>query len=137
MRRARPWLRSGLLLLTAYHLGLGGWLVLAARSFYDSVPTVALYPPFNQHVFFDFGATNLSLAVVLGGAAVIFERRMVLVALAADLVFGVLHLAFHATHLADFTTIEATVELGALALVVVIPAALMGLVGLLRDDMEV
>lgn len=137
MRGARPWLRPGLLLLTAYHLGLGGWLVLAARSFYDGVPTVALYPPFNQHVFFDFGATNLSLAVVLGAAAVILERRMVLVALAADLVFGVLHLAFHATHLAGFTTIEATVELGALALVVVIPAALTGLVGLLRDDMEV
>lgn len=134
MSRTRTWIRIGLAVLTAYHLGLGAWLLLAARSFYDGVPTVDLFPPFNAHLFNDFGAANVSIAIVLGAAAVLMERRLVLVALVADVVFAALHLAFHASHLGGFTVAEAIEELGGLAVLLALPASLALTAWLHRDN---
>ena len=98
-RRARSWLRAGLAILASITLAAGAWQYFAPRSFYTDVPTVAADPPFNQHLMTDVGGLGLALAVVLGAAAVTMERLLILVALAAYLVYSVSHLLFHVTHL--------------------------------------
>lgn len=99
MRPGRGWLRTGLWLLTALQLLIGGWLYFAPHSFYTGIPTVADDPPYNEHFMTDIGGATLALAVVLGASALLLEPVLVRVALTAYLVYTVSHLAFHATHL--------------------------------------
>ncbi|MDA3625432.1 hypothetical protein OU415_08290 [Saccharopolyspora sp. WRP15-2] len=94
----RSWLRAGLFVLTFVHVATGIWTLFFPQSFYDDVPTVSDYPPFNEHLFRDFGAMNLAMAVVLGAAAVLLDRTLVLVALVSNLVWVVPHLVFHTAH---------------------------------------
>ncbi|KAA5826844.1 hypothetical protein ABT337_09025 [Saccharopolyspora hirsuta] len=115
----RTWLRAGLAALTFVHAATGVWTSFFPRSFYDDVPTVNDYPPFNEHLFRDFGAMNLAMAVVLGAAAVRLERTLVQIALAANLVWAVPHLVFHAAHPTGSALVAA------LAAVVVIPSVLL------------
>ncbi|MFI0466415.1 hypothetical protein ACH347_20240 [Saccharopolyspora sp. 5N102] len=94
----RAWLRAGLIFLTFVHVAVGSWTLLFPHSFYGRVPTVGDYPPFNEHLFRDFGAMNIAMAVVLGTGAVLLERTLVYVALTSNLVWAVPHLVFHAAH---------------------------------------
>ncbi|MCI2421849.1 hypothetical protein MOQ72_30880 [Saccharopolyspora sp. K220] len=116
------WLRSGLFFLTFVHTAVGFWTLLFPRSFYEDVPTVDAYPPFNEHLFRDYGAMNLAMAVVLGASAVILERILVYVALTSNLVWAVSHLVFHATHLPHAA---AAVLVVALSITAAIPAVLL------------
>ncbi|MGQ0838698.1 hypothetical protein [Actinokineospora sp.] len=120
-------MRAGLAALAAVELVLGLWTVSFPRSFYDTVPTVALDPPFNEHLFRDFGGASLGLALVLSAAAVYLERRLVRIALSAYLLFAVPHLIFHVTHLDDFTRAQAVLLSSALALSVAFPVVLLTL----------
>jgi hypothetical protein len=92
-------LRPGLALLAAVEVGLGLWTLLFPASFYADVPTVDATPPFSEHLFRDFGGATLGLAVVLAGAAMWTERRLIVVALLAYLAFSGPHLVFHLGHL--------------------------------------
>jgi hypothetical protein len=123
-------LRPALVLLAAAELVLGLWTLLFPVSFYTDVPTVALTPPFSEHLFRDFGGASLGLAVVLTAAAVWMETRLVVVALLAYLSFSLPHLVFHLGHLhgAEGTTAVALVVV--LAGAVALPLTL--LVGVLR-----
>lgn len=94
----RSWLRAGLALLSLLQLGTGAWMLFAPRAFYHDVPTVALDPPFNEHLMSDLGALNLSLAVVLAAGAISASRQLSCVALCAYLTYSVPHLIYHATH---------------------------------------
>lgn len=122
--RARGWIRAGLVVLAAVHTAVGVWTLFLGQSFYDLVPTVDLFPPFNQHLFADYGGLNLALAVVVGSAAVLMDVRVVRVALAAEVVTTVIHLVFHATHLVGFTAGQAAFELSGLAVWAALPATL-------------
>jgi hypothetical protein len=124
----RAWLRSGLFFLTFVHVAVGLWTLLFPRSFYDGIPTVDAYPPFNEHLFRDYGAMNLAMAVVLGVGAVVMERTLVHVALVSNLVWAVPHLVFHATHLphADGPALTAALVV-ALTITAAIPAVLLAL----------
>ncbi|MDA3649607.1 hypothetical protein LZ318_08150 [Saccharopolyspora indica] len=104
------------------HVTTGIWTWCFPRSFYDDVPTVSDYPPFNEHSFRDFGAMNLAMAVVLGAAAVRLDRTLVQVGLTANLVWAVPHLVFHAAHPPHATGLAL---IAALAAVVVIPLVLL------------
>lgn len=97
--RAENWLRAGLAILAVIAVIEGAWLYFAPRSFYNDVPTVADDPPFNQHLMTDIGGLSLAMAVILGAAAVLMDRTLTRVALAAYLVYSVSHLLFHLTHL--------------------------------------
>jgi hypothetical protein len=117
---ARLWLRIGLIVLGLYQLVVGGWPLLAPRSFYGGFPLpghpwVTLLPPYNEHLLRDFGGLNLAMAVVLGVSAVTLDRRLVFTALAADLVSGVQH----------FPPVDAIVQSIALAVLVAIPIVLL------------
>lgn len=117
----RAWLRAGLVVLTSVHVGTGIWTLFFPKSFYD-VLTASDYPPFNEHLFRDFGAMNLAMAVVLGAAAARLDRTLVQVALTANLVWAVPHLVFHAAHPPHAA---GPALLAALTVIVVIPLALL------------
>jgi hypothetical protein len=118
-------LRPGLGLLAAVEVMLGLWTLLFPASFYADVPTVDLTPPFSEHLFRDFGGATLGLAVVLTAAAVWTERRLVVVALLAYLMFAAPHLVFHLGHLHGASGPTATVLVVVLVGSVVLPLALL------------
>ena len=125
--RARAWLRAGLFLLTAVAGLQGVWMTFFPRSFYVDIPTVSMYPPFNEHLMTDLGGTNLAMTVVLCASAIAMERRLVRTALAAYVVYAVEHLAYHATHLMGMPASDAIFLTMGLALLAVIPVALLAL----------
>jgi hypothetical protein len=123
--RVRSWLRAGLIVLTAIDLVPGVWAYFFPRSFYSDVPTVSADPPFSQHLMTDVGAFFVAQAVVMAGAAIVMEYRLVRVALAGYITFAGLHLAFHARHLAGMPRADAIALVILLLLEVVIPLALL------------
>jgi len=126
-------LRAGLWFLAGVQLSVGVAATLAPRAFYDYVPWVDLLPPYSEHLMRDVGALNLSLALVFVVAAITMERLVIRVALGAYLVFAVLHLTFHVTHLENFTTAAAVGQTTVLALAV-LPAVLLILTGRRTSD---
>jgi len=100
----RVWiLRIGLAAMAALNFWWGAWAVAWPRSFFDVFPGfgrrwTAAYPPYNEHLVVDLGATFLTLGFLLAVAAVLRSRPVRLVVLGGVLVFNSLHLAFHAGH---------------------------------------
>jgi hypothetical protein len=123
-RLTSPVLRAGLWFLTFVAFAVGLVATLAPRAFYDYVPWVNLMPPYAEHLMRDYGAMNLSLALVFVVAATTMERRMVRVALCGYLLFALPHLLFHVTHLENFTTWAAVGQTTALTLAL-LPVALL------------
>jgi hypothetical protein len=120
-------LRAGLGILGLVELGLGTWTQFFPESFYRDFPTVGLTPPFSEHLMRDFGGATLGLAIVLGAAAWFMERRLVVVALAAYLVFSVPHFLFHMAHLHDATSTEVLFLVASLGGSVLVPSALLAI----------
>jgi hypothetical protein len=129
-------LRAGVWFLTVVELVVGLVATLAPRAFYDYVPWVDRIPPFSEHLMRDYGAMNLSLALVFVVAAITMERRMVRIALGAYLLFAIPHLIFHVTHLENFTTAAAVGQTIILAVAVLLPIALLIVTGRHRDDRD-
>jgi len=98
--------RIGLVLLAVIQVGTGIWMQFFPESFYNDFPTVDLTPPFSEHLMRDFGGMSLGLGVVIAAAAVWMQRRLVLIALAAYLVYSVPHLVFHLGHLHDASDLD-------------------------------
>lgn len=123
-------MRAGLIFL-AVAQGLAGLVQLfAPRWFYDDFPTaatpwVSLLPPYNEHLVRDVGALTLAYVSVLVVAAVTMERRLVRVALVANLVFTVPHFVFHATHLGHYPVGAAIGQTVALGVAVALPLTLL------------
>ena len=118
-------LRPGLALLATIQWLLGCWTLRFPAHFYAAVPTVDLTPPYNEHLFRDFGGATLGLAVVLTSAAVWLDKRLVVVSLLSYLAFAVPHLVFHLGHL------HGAGPLAAAGLVVVLVGAVLLPLGLL------
>lgn len=116
--------RGGLWFLAVVEIAVGLVATLAPRAFYDHVPWVDRIPPYSEHLMRDYGAMNLALALVIVTAAITMERRLVRVALGAYLLFAVPHLAFHVTHLENFTTAAAVAQTTTLA-IATLPVALL------------
>jgi hypothetical protein len=126
--------RLGLAALAAFNAWWGAWAVAAPRHFFDTFPGwgrhwTGAYPPFNRHLVSDLGATFLTLAMLLGAAAWLDDRRVTRVVLAGVLVFNALHLGFHATRHGTLTGADLALSLAALALGVLGPVALLVLDG--------
>ena len=73
-------LRAGLILLALPALVIGIWTTVAPHDFYVDFPGggrhwVSALPPYNLHLLRDFGSANLTIAIVLLGAAWLLERR--------------------------------------------------------------
>jgi Na+/H+ antiporter NhaC len=122
--------RAGLALLGLIHLSWGLPATLAPRWFFDTFPGfghawTAAYPPYNEHLIVDLGATFTTLGVLLLVAAWIADRRVTAVVLCGVLVFSSLHLIFHVRDHGALAGADLAASLVALALGVVAPVALL------------
>ena len=132
------WLRVGLGLLAVAAADVGVWALAAPRSFYEDFPGggrswVSAVGPYNEHMVRDIGGLNLALAFLLVVAAVLLERRLVIVALAAYLVNAVPHFIFHVSHMDELSTGDQVGQTVSLALGVLLPLALLPLARARRD----
>lgn len=123
-------IRVGLILLGALHLSWGVAAIAGPRWFYDTFPGfgrswTAAYPPYNEHLVTDLGATFTTLGVLLLVAAWLADRKVTAVVLCGVLVFSSLHLVFHLRKHGDLGSADLAASTVALACGVVIPAALL------------
>jgi hypothetical protein len=106
---------------TLLGLLVGGWAYFAARSFYDSFPGVlgswvSVDGPFNEHLIRDVGAMYLALGAASIGGLVWRHPIVSRVLGLAWTVFGTLHFAYHALHLAHMPLESAIGEMVALGI---------------------
>ncbi len=106
-------------------IAIGLTAALAPRTFYDDFPFLAhwveLLPPYNEHLVTDVGGLYLGFAVLFAWAAWTLDRTLVRAVSVAWLLAAGIHLLFHASHLAGFTTANAIAELTTLALLLIPP----------------
>jgi hypothetical protein len=117
---------AGVLALSATYVG--GWALLAPRSFYDDFPLpgrhwVSLAGAYDEHLVRDVGGLYLALLVVT--IAAIRRTDLLRVAGLAWLVFSVPHVLFHLDHLDGLTTGDKIAQLGSLTGTVVLAALLL------------
>jgi hypothetical protein len=108
--------------------------LLAPRSWFDEFPGggmnwVAALPPYNEHLVRDFGSLYLGLGLLLVWSAILLERRLIQAACGVMLVFAVPHFIYHLTELDAMSTGENVANMTTLAMTVLVPAALLALVG--------
>ncbi|GAA2330954.1 hypothetical protein [Dactylosporangium salmoneum] len=121
--------RGGFALLGLLNLAWGGWAVAAPRHFFATFPGgglhwTAAYPPYNQHLIVDLGATMLTLAVLFLGAAVADRPAVSWLTGLATAVFGTLHFGFHALHGGQMGTADRVLSLLSLVGGALLPPAL-------------
>ncbi len=126
----RRLIQIGLGYLTLSNLQLGLWALLAPRSFYDGFPGlgrgwISVDGPYNEHLIRDFGALNLSLAVVFISAIVSMNATVIRTSCAAALVWGIPHFVYHFVNTDGLTTGDVVASLGGLAFFAVIPVAVL------------
>src|SRR4028118_247910 len=121
----RNGLQIGLLLLAVTSISSGLWALFLPRSFYEDFPLpgwdwVSTLGPYNEHLVTDYGAMNLALGVLMVGAAVFLERRLVQVSLISWLAYAVPHFVFHLGQVHHFSPFDNLAQLGALGFVVLL-----------------
>ena len=104
-------LRAGLIALALPNTVVGGWLLLAPRSFYDSFPGFGVHwveplGPYSEHAFRDFGGALLAIALLTWLAAMWFERRLVQAALITVLFEALSHFVYHLTRLSPLSALD-------------------------------
>lgn len=127
------WLRAGLVILGAGNAAVGLWARLAPGNFYGHFPGaghhwVSAFGSYDGHLVTDFGAALLALGVVLVAAAALLDRRLVQIALSAQLVFAVPHFVYHLAALDRLSFGDNIADLGELGVAVVLPIVLLLLV---------
>ncbi|WP_433611903.1 hypothetical protein ACQP2P_45660 [Dactylosporangium sp. CA-139114] len=125
----RPVRRLGFTALGLLNLVWGAWAVAAPRHFFATFPGFGLhwtasYPPFNQHLTVDLGATMLTLATLFLGAAIADQPAVSWIAGIATAVFGTLHFGYHALHAGHMGTADRVLSLLSLIGGAVVPPAL-------------
>jgi hypothetical protein len=129
LRLLRPVRRVGFSALGLVNLVWGAWAVGAPARFFATFPGFGLhwtaaYPPYNQHLTVDLGATMLTLAVLFIGAAVVDRPAVSWLAGIATAVFGTLHFGFHALHGGDMGATDRVLSLLSLVGGALVPPAL-------------
>ncbi len=126
-----PWVvRMGAGVLAALNLWWGAWARFAPQDFFDRFPGLgwnwtAAYPPYNEHLVTDLGSTFLTLAFLLGAVAATTNRAVWRVVLAGVLLFGTLHIGFHAIDPGELQGVDFVASVAALAAGVAIPLGLL------------
>lgn len=124
----RPF-RYGLLAVALAQLGATAQALLAPRPFYDDFPFgrgwVEAYPPYNEHLVYDYGAFTLGALLALAIAAVWLDRRVVQLAIVAWLAGATIHFVYHLTTIDRLDTADAIANAVALLVLIVLPAWLL------------
>ena len=115
--RSRGLIRTGLILLAVPSAAIAIWGLLSPHGFYRDFPGlgrhwVSALPPYNEHLLRDFAAANLTIALVLLGAALFCERRLVQVAVVAFLIGTIPHFVYHVTTTDHYSTSDNVWSLG-------------------------
>ena len=131
-------IRGGLITLAVVQGPVGLWALFAPHSFYDDFPLgrggwVSALGPYNEHMTVDYGSLTLALVLMLAAAAVVLERRLVLAAAGAYLVWSVPHFVYHMITLDEYGTGDAIGNALTLAFTVVLPAAIVWKARAARD----
>ncbi|MDX6698091.1 MAG: hypothetical protein QOE65_1488 [Solirubrobacteraceae bacterium] len=110
----------------------GVWALFFPRSFYDDFPAgrggwVSALPAYSEHLMTDVGALFLATGVLLLAAAAWPQRRLVGITLVVWLLWAVPHTVWHLLNLDVYGTGDAIANTVALALTVLGPAGLLGL----------
>jgi len=110
--------------------GWGLWARLFPAHFFEHFPGLghqwtAAYPPYNEHLVTDLGATFLTLAVLLAVGACSRLRPVRTLALVAVGVFNVLHLSFHSMDRGEMAGLDYGASIVSLVVGVVVPAVLL------------
>ncbi len=126
---SRGLIRTGLVLLAIPSGVIAAWSLISPRGFYDNFPGagrhwVSALPPFNEHLLRDFGAANVTIALVLLGAALFCERRLVQVAVVAFFLGALPHFIYHLTTTDHYSTSDNIWSLGGFAVELVIAIAI-------------
>ncbi len=126
----RATIRVGLVVLAVSTLNGSIWALPFPRSFYEDFPLpgrewVSTLGPYDEHLVRDYGALNLALGILLVGAAVFLERRLVQVALVAWLGYALPHFLYHTTLVEHFSPFDNWAQLTSLGLQVAIPLGLL------------
>lgn len=117
--------RLGLGLVAAGQAEIAIWGLVAPRSFFDGYPGgghhwVSALGAYNEHLVRDFAASELGFALLLAIAAIVFERRLVLIAGAVFLIATLPHFAYHLTTTGSFSTADNIGSLGGFVLELVL-----------------
>jgi AhpD family alkylhydroperoxidase len=93
-------IRVALLVLAIPQLGIGVWAVASPSGWFETFPGAGnnwlpLYGPYSEHLAVDVGTAFLAIGVMLTLAAVWMDRRLVIAAAIAYLVYQVPHTIFH------------------------------------------
>jgi len=131
-------IRNGLITLAVVQGPVGLWALFFPHSFYDDFPLgrggwVSALGPYNEHMTVDYGSLTLALVLMLAAAAVVLERRLVLAAAGAYLVWSVPHFVYHMITLDEYGTGDAIGNALTLAFTVVLPAAIVWKARAARD----
>ena len=131
---AIEWRRLALLLLGVPQAGIGIWAIVTPRGWYDSFPGAGhhwlpAFGPYNEHFAVDAGAGLLAAGVLAIVAVVWLERRVVQVAMIGFLAWSVPHAIYHLTALDALDAGDNVVNVGLLALTVVVPVVLLATAG--------
>jgi AhpD family alkylhydroperoxidase len=110
----------------------GVWALFFPRSFYDDFPPgrggwVSALPGYSEHLVTDVGALFLATGVLLIVAGLRLERTLVAVTLGVWLLWAVPHTVWHLLNLDAYDTADAVSNTIALALTVLGPVGLLGL----------
>ncbi|MET7418049.1 hypothetical protein [Dactylosporangium sp. NPDC005555] len=121
--------RFGFFAIAAINTAWGFWAVSAPHRFFATFPGFGLhwtaaYPPYNQHLIVDLGATMLMIAVLCGTAAVLDRPATSWMAGAATAVFGTLHFGYHALHAGHMGATDRVLSLLSLVAGAVVPPVL-------------
>lgn len=131
--------RAGLALVAAAQAEIGIWGLLAPHSFFGDFPGaghhwVSALGGYNEHLVRDYAASELGFALLLLGAAIWFERRLVLIAGAVFLAATVPHFIYHLTTTGSFSTADNIASLGSFVLELVLVVFAMFVAG--RDRLR-
>ena len=131
-------IRNGLITLAVVQGPVGLWALFFPHSFYDDFPLgrggwVSALGPYNEHMTVDYGSLTLGLVLMLVAAALVLERRLVLAAAGAYLVWSVPHFVYHMITLDEYGTGDAIGNALTLAFTVVLPAAIVWKARAARD----
>ena len=123
--RSRGLIRTGLVLLAIPSVVIAAWSLTSPHGFYRDFPGlgrhwVSALPPFNEHLLRDFGAASVTIALVLLGAALFCERRLVQVAVVAFFLGTLPHFIYHLTTTDHYSTSDNIWSLGGFAVELVI-----------------
>ncbi len=128
----RKEIRAGLVSLAAPVIVIGGWALIAPRSWYDNFPIgsadwISSLGAYQEHLVRDFGSLYLALGLLLVFAGVVLDRLLVQAVLGASLVFQVPHLIFHAANTEPFSAANNAVNLVLLAVGLLVTLVLLGM----------